>query len=88
MNLFDGEVARALGCKTYGIRPEHITLSTTAGQWQGQVRYVERLGADAILHCDVANLGTLVVRTAGDSDVGLCDQVWLTPQPGKEHRFH
>ena len=87
MNLFDGDVARTMGCATYGIRPEHITLSTTDGQWQGRVRYVERLGADAILHCDVDGLGILVVRTAGDATVALGDVVWLAPQPGKEHRF-
>ena len=87
MNLFDGDVARSMGCATYGIRPEHITLSATAGQWQGRVRYVERLGADAILHCDVDGLGILVVRTAGDATVALGDVVWLAPQPGKEHRF-
>jgi ABC-type sugar transport system ATPase subunit len=87
MNLFEGDVAKAMGCKTYGIRPEHITLSKTDGIWQAHVRYIERLGADAILHCDVANLGTLVVRAAGDSEVKLGDQVWLAPQSGKDHRF-
>ena len=88
MNLFDGEVAKTLGCKTYGIRPEHITLSKSEGVWQGHVRYIERLGADAILHCDVAELGTLVVRTTGDSDAHLGDILWLAPQPGKDHRFN
>jgi ABC-type sugar transport system ATPase subunit len=88
MNLFEGEIAQELGCKTYGIRPEHINLSPTDGLWQARVRYIERLGADAILHCEVKNLGTLIARTAGDSVVKLGDTVWLSPQSGKEHRFN
>ena len=87
MNLLEGDAARAYGCATYGIRPEHITLSDTAGQWQAQVRHIERLGADAILHCQVDGVGPMVVRTVGDAEVAVGGTVWLTPMPGKDHRF-
>ena len=87
MNLLTGDVAKSLGCTTYGIRPEHLVVSKTEGLWHGQVRYIERLGADAILHCEVAGLGSLVVRTAGDTETLPGDHVRLAPQAGKEHRF-
>ena len=87
MNLLEGDAARALGCTTYGIRPEHINLSDTSGQWQGQVRHIERLGADAILHCHVDGVGPMVVRTVGDAAVEVGGTVWLTPMAGKDHRF-
>ena len=75
MNLYGGEVAARMGCATYGIRPEHLTLSDLSGLWQGRVRHVERLGADAFLHLDVAGLDTLIVRTAGDSRLRSGDMV-------------
>jgi ABC-type sugar transport system ATPase subunit len=87
MNLIEGAPARAFGCTTYGVRPEHISLSRTEGLWQAQIRHIERLGADAILHCAVPVLGPMVVRVAGDIEASLGDSVWLTPQAGKDHRF-
>ncbi|MFM2355995.1 MAG: hypothetical protein RLZZ528_1731 [Pseudomonadota bacterium] len=87
MNLISGEAARALGCTTYGIRPEHVTVSRTGGLWAGQVRHLERLGADAILHLTTEAVGPLTVRVAGDSDIVQGETVHATPLPGKEHRF-
>jgi len=87
MNLFNGAAAEAMGCRTYGIRPEHIALSETSGRWQGRVRHIERLGADAILHLTVEGLGALVVRTQGDTRLKPEDMVWASPIDGKEHRL-
>ena len=86
MNLYTGDTALAMGCNTYGIRPEHVTMGA-AGRWQATVRIVERLGADAILHCEVPGLGPLVARVGGDTDLATGAKVWLSPIPGKEHRF-
>ena len=87
MNLLTGDAARALGCGTYGIRPEHLTVSTTDGLWQGRLRHVERLGADAILHCATDKVGVLVARVPGDAQVQVGQTLYLSPVPGKEHRF-
>jgi len=86
MNLFTGKVAETMGCKTYGIRPEHLTLSETSGTWRGTVRHVEHLGADAIIHLLVPETGDLLVRTAGDTPLVTGAQVWASPQQGKEFR--
>jgi multiple sugar transport system ATP-binding protein len=79
MNIFEGEIARKLGCKTYGIRPEHIILSSQSGTWHGTVRHVEKLGADAIVHLQTEALGPLVVRTTGDTPFRIGDQTWASP---------
>lgn len=87
MNLFEGEVAAREGCTTYGIRPEHITLSATEGKWQGRVRHIERLGADTVVHLDVPELTSLVARTDGDRPIQIGEALFATPLTGKEHRF-
>ncbi|MFP5075860.1 ABC transporter ATP-binding protein [Rhizobium sp. YIM 134829] len=87
MNLYGGEVARAYGCSTYGIRPEHIRLSPEKGRWQGRIRHLERLGADAVLYLDVPVLGSLVVRTAGETPFETGMTVFAEPAPDGEHRF-
>jgi len=71
MNLYEGEVAAKLGCKTYGIRPEHIALSTDKGKWKCTVRHIERLGADAILHLQAEGMGPIVARTSGDTSLNI-----------------
>ena len=87
MNLYQGEVARAEGCGTYGIRPEHVTLSPEAGKWQGQVRHVEHLGADTVVYLHVAGLGELVARVPGEMQVAHGDRLWASPVAGREFRF-
>ena len=86
MNLYTGDVARKMGCSTYGVRPEHLTLHKTQGLWHGKVRYIELLGADAIIHLEVPDLGDLVVRTGGDTDLVVGATTWASPLEGKEFR--
>ncbi|MEX2693027.1 ABC transporter ATP-binding protein [Rhizobium mongolense] len=87
MNLYTGSFAERQGCKTYGIRPEHIRISEDSGDWRGQIRHVERLGADAILYLDVEEAGSMMVRLAGDTQSRPGDDVWASPHDGAAHRF-
>jgi len=87
MNLYDGAVAQAMGCATYGIRPEHVTLSASEGKWQGKVRHVEHLGADTVVYLDVPRLGDLVARAAGELKVAHGDTLWASPVESREFRF-
>ena len=87
MNLFEGAVAKREGCRTYGIRPEHISLSTTDGKWRGVVRHIERLGADTVVHLGVHELPSLVVRTDGDRAISMGETLFASPFDGKEHKF-
>ena len=87
MNLYTGAVAEGLGCKTYGIRPEDLTLSSERGRWSGKIRHVERLGADALVYFKVEGLGDMVARTLGSATFLPGDTVWATPIPGAERHF-
>ena len=87
MNLLEGEVAKEYGCRTFGIRPEHIMISTEAGKWKSVVRHIERLGAESVIYLRTEDLGELIARVQGDFTTAMGTTVWATPIAGKEHRF-
>lgn len=87
MNLYEGTVAQQMGCTTYGIRPEHVTLSQSSGKWHGTLRHVEHLGADTVVYLDVPNMGELVARAPGELRVGFGETLWASPVDGREHKF-
>jgi multiple sugar transport system ATP-binding protein len=88
MNLFDGPVAAAQGCKTYGIRPEHIALSAISGTWKGTVRHVEHLGADTVVYLVVPDVGEMVARVTGEFRASHGDVLWASAITGREFRFN
>jgi multiple sugar transport system ATP-binding protein len=89
MNLVEGAEAARLGAKTMGVRPEHISVSTTPveGAWKGTVGVAEHLGADTFIHVATEGQGTINVRASGEVPVHHGDTVWLTPNPDRIHRF-
>ncbi len=87
MNFVEGAAAARHGAPTIGIRPEHIAVSKTEGEWKGRVGVTEHLGADTFLHIHVDGIGTINVRAGGDVELGHGDAVHLTPDPTKLHRF-
>ena len=86
MNLIDGAPALKHGARTIGVRPEHLAISTTAGEWTATVGVAEHLGSDTFLHVQ-SDVGPLTVR--GDGEIGARhgDTIYLTPDPAKMHRF-
>ncbi|MDX8478564.1 ABC transporter ATP-binding protein [Mesorhizobium sp. VK24D] len=87
MNLIEGAPADKYGAKTIGIRPEHISISTTAGDWKATVGVAEHLGSDTFLHVQTDGIGTINVRADGEVAVKHGDTVYLTPDKTKLHRF-
>ena len=87
MNLIEGAPAEKHGAKTVGIRPEHLKISTTAGEWQAGVGVAEHLGSDTFLHVQADGVGPLTVRADGEIGARHGDTVYLTPDPSKLHRF-
>jgi multiple sugar transport system ATP-binding protein len=87
MNLLGGAEASRHGAATIGIRPEHLSLSTSDGRWQGKVSLAEHLGSDTFVHVEVAGLGTIAARAAGDLNVRHGETLWLTPDESCLHRF-
>jgi multiple sugar transport system ATP-binding protein len=87
MNLVNGAVAAKYGAATIGIRPEHMQISTSAGEWKATVGVAEHLGSDTFLHVHADGVGPLTVRADGEISVRHGDTVFLTPDPTKLHRF-
>ena len=87
MNFISGTEAEKHGAHTIGIRPEHVTLSTTAGAWQGKVAVAEHLGSDTFLYVNVAGMDPLTVRTQGEAGIHHGDTVYLSPDAEYLHRF-
>ncbi|MHC9236491.1 ABC transporter ATP-binding protein [Pseudooceanicola sp. 502str34] len=87
MNFIEGPEAAQHDAHTIGIRPEHLTISTESGAWQGKVGLAEHLGSDTFLRVDAGSLGELTVRAIGDVKVKYGDTVFLSPDPSKIHRF-
>ena len=88
MNLIEGAEAAKLGAKTIGIRPEHMTVSTTDGAWKGTVGVAEHLGSDTFCHVHTESAGTLTLRTAGDAMLKHGDTIYLTPDDRRIHKFN
>jgi multiple sugar transport system ATP-binding protein len=72
---------------TLGIRPEHLRLTSGEGSFRGQVKALERLGRETLLHVAVAEGSTLIATDAGDSPVRIGDTVALTIEPGSGRLF-
>jgi multiple sugar transport system ATP-binding protein len=87
MNLIDGPEAAKHGASTIGVRPEHLDISTASGTWQGTVGISEHLGSDTFLRVNVPGTEMITVRAGGEVALRHGDTVFLTPQPGKIHRF-
>jgi multiple sugar transport system ATP-binding protein len=88
MNFIEGPDAAEHGAHAIGIRPEHISVSKTKGQWKGIVGVAEHLGSDTYLHIHgVPGCDPLTVRADGDVDVQHGDNVWLMPNLSQIHKF-
>ncbi len=86
MNLVTGTAAAKHNATTIGIRPEHLRVTTTPGEWKATVGVAEHLGSDTFLHVH-SEVGPLTVRADGEIKVAHGDEIWLTPDAAKLHRF-
>jgi multiple sugar transport system ATP-binding protein len=88
MNLITGAPAEKAKCKTLGVRPEHLDISTktSAGSMQGTVEYTEVLGSDSFIYVATEH-GLITARENGRTAVRTGDKVHLKPVEGQVHRF-
>ncbi len=87
MNFISGNAAEELGGNTIGIRPEHFRVGAQGDGWTGHVTLVERLGHNTILYARVADVGPVTVLLDGQHDFEVGQDVGLTPDRSKIHRF-
>jgi multiple sugar transport system ATP-binding protein len=86
MNLIDATKLGQSSAKTIGIRPEHIQVSKTRGEWKGSVIHVEHLGADTIIYLQT-DFGPLTVRLFGEHNYDVDGVLYATPDAGRTYRF-
>ncbi len=88
MNLLTGPEAARHNAHTIGIRPEHLTISDQAGDWEGIVGVSEHLGSDTFCHvkCNAFDK-PLTVRAGGELDFDYGAKVFLTPEATHLHYF-
>ncbi|RBW53787.1 ABC transporter ATP-binding protein [Ruegeria sp. A3M17] len=88
MNFIEGPEAEKLGAQTIGIRPEHIAVSESEGDWSGVVSVSEHLGSDTFFHVHETGLAeTITVRADGEVSFRHGDRIYLTPRSDVIHRF-
>ncbi|WP_069300654.1 ABC transporter ATP-binding protein [Neptunicoccus sediminis] len=88
MNLIEGPEAAKHNAHSIGIRPEHIDVTDSGGQWQGRVAVAEHLGSDTFFHIHDTGLAeTITVRATGEVGFRHGDTIHLTPRQDQIHRF-
>jgi multiple sugar transport system ATP-binding protein len=87
MNLVTGASAAKRGAATIGIRPEHIEVSTTQGEWPARVRIAEHLGSDTFIYAEADGIGQMTARLEGEAAYEPGQALFLTPQEDRIHKF-
>jgi multiple sugar transport system ATP-binding protein len=72
---------------TFGIRPEHLRLTSGEGLFRGQVKALERLGRETLVHVTGSDGSALIATDTGDSPVRVGDTVALAVDPGSGRLF-
>ncbi len=87
MNLFEGKIAAQKGARYLGVRPEHLTITDASDAWQARISYIERLGANTVVHAQSDELGTVIAQTEGTFDAATGATIALRPMDGHVHLF-
>ena len=89
MNFIEGEAAASHGAYAIGVRPEHIKVSESKGEWSGVVGVSEHLGSDTFFHIHETGIAdTITVRADGEVGFDHGDKINLTPRPEMIHKFN
>ena len=76
MNFLEGELAKRRKADILGIRPEHLLIGDT-GPISGQVRHLEKLGADTLVYVSSKEHDQVLVRYPGIYDARPGQEVTL-----------
>ena len=88
MNFIEGDEAAKYGAHTIGIRPEHIVVSESNGDWTGVISVSEHLGSDTFFHVHGTGLAeTITVRADGEVAFKHGDTIHLSPRVEMIHKF-
>jgi multiple sugar transport system ATP-binding protein len=88
MNFIKGAPAEKRGAAIIGVRPEHVSISTTAGEWPASVRLAEHLGSDTFVHAEADALGPMTLRLEGEAPLKPDQRIFITPREANVHKFN
>ena len=75
------------GRTLFGVRPEHFSISSEAGDIEVDVIFTEPMGAETMVHTKTKSGTSIVVRIDGDADVEEGKTHYLIPHEGKTYYF-
>lgn len=75
------------GAETIGIRPEHLRITPSGGEWSGRLVHSEPLGADSFVYIDIGEDEPLTVRLDGEASLPDRTDVSVSPVAERIHRF-
>jgi multiple sugar transport system ATP-binding protein len=79
--------ALGLSSDTLGIRPEHLAITQGAGQIEGSVTHVEKLGGETLVYVQTDAHGPVTVRQFGEHDHRVGDSIHLSFDPARAFHF-
>ncbi|GAA0294734.1 ABC transporter ATP-binding protein [Sphingomonas oligophenolica] len=86
MNFLTGAYASPYGAATIGIRPEHLKIATD-GILRSEVRTVEHLGNEALVHAELPDGTILTARCSEDVSTHTGEAISFSVDPARVHRF-
>jgi len=87
MNFLRGGVETEKEADVYGIRPEHINLSSSEGKIKATLRHLEYLGADTLLYFETEDYQKIVVRKEGIKSFEKGEVLFLDYDDTQLHMF-
>jgi len=87
MNFLRGGIETEKEADVYGIRPEHINLSSSEGKIKATLRRLEYLGADTLLYFETEDYQKIVVRKEGIKSFEKGEVLFLDYDDTQLHMF-
>jgi multiple sugar transport system ATP-binding protein len=87
MNFLRGGVETEKEADVYGIRPEHINLSSSERKIKATLRHLEYLGADTLLYFETEDYQKIVVRKEGIKSFEKGEVLFLDYDDTQLHMF-
>ena len=77
MNLLTGKHAARFGASTIGVRPEHLSVTSSGDGWTGTVHRTENLGSESYVYADIGLEEPMIARVSGTAAFSHGDNVVL-----------
>ena len=87
MNFLRGDIVDQSDAETYGVRPEHIKLSSDKGKIKCTLRHLENLGADTLYYMQSEDDQQITVRVEGMGYHQKGEILYLDFDESNVHKF-